>query len=129
MEFKVYTSLKGTRGRDTEVNLTLTVKGNGDTPPKLLSDFAGGGEKIYDGYSTQTSEFTTIPADDSRRLSLNFKNGSHATLHPSFERIQNPEDSRNSLRALPLVIGQTLTLSYSDNPSSQDFEIIGLSWK
>lgn len=75
MEFKVYTSLKGTRGRDTEVNLTLTVKGNGDTPPKLLSDFAGGGEKIYDGYSTQTSEFTTIPADDSRRLSLNFKNG------------------------------------------------------
>ncbi|WP_405121773.1 hypothetical protein [Pseudomonas petroselini] len=129
MEFQVYTSLKGTRGRDTEANLTLTITGNSDHPPKFLSDFAGGGEKIYDGYSTRTSKFVTAPANDPRRLSLTFENGSHATLHPCFERIQNPEDPLNQLRALPLAIGQMLALSYSDTPNSQDFEIIGFNWK
>lgn len=129
MEFRIYTSLKGTRGRDTEVNLTLTVIGSSDHPPVFLSDFAGGGEKIYDGYSTQASTFFTKPADDPRRLSLIFENKSCATLNPCFERIQNPKDPLNQLRVLPLTVGQILILSYYDTPNSQDFEIIGFSWK
>ncbi|CRM52938.1 hypothetical protein [Pseudomonas sp. 31 R 17] len=121
MVFSLHTVLEGTRGLDTETNLTLEI--NRATKPQLLSDFAGGFGYIYDGYSLQTSEFTIELDSDPRRLHLKFKDNNTATLNPDFVRAFNPKDPFNQLQVLPLKSGQTLILHRHHNDTPYDYVV------
>ena len=126
MEYKIYTSLEGTRGYDGEVNLTLSVIR--EAPPIWLSDFAGGSGHIYDGYSTHTSKFCVVLDQDERRIELIFENGSRATLSPEFVRAFDPKDPLNQLQVVPLKAGQALRLSLANEPLSKHYLLAGSSW-
>jgi len=124
--YKLYTSLKKTRGLDGEVNLTLNV-GVGSAP-KFLSEFAGGFGEIYDGYSTTTRKFEIFLDQDERRLRLNFSNGACETLSPQFEHSFNPIDSLNQLQVVPLKVDQTLLLSQEGEFFPKEYIITGSNW-
>lgn len=124
--YKLYASLKKTRGLDGEVNLTLNVEMR--SAPKFLSEFAGGFGEIYDGYSTTTRKFTIFLDQDERRLKLTFSNGSSETLNPHFERILNPIDPLNQLQVVPLRADQTLLLSQEGEFLSKEYIITGSNW-
>lgn len=126
MSYKLYTSLKETRGLDGEVNLTLRVKLR--LAPIWLSEFTGGCGKIYDGYSLGTRLFNITSDSDDRRLKLLFDDGGVATLSPEFVRNFNPDDPLNQLQAIPLRMGQTLLLAYKDEALAKEYIIIGSSW-
>ena len=126
MSYKLYTSLKETRGLDGEVNLTLRVKLR--LAPIWLSEFTGGCGKIYDGYSLGTRLFNITSDSDGRRLKLLFDDGGLATLSPEFVRSFNPDDPLNQLQAIPLRIGQTLLLAYKDEALAKEYIITGSNW-
>ncbi|MGR4042834.1 hypothetical protein P7C00_18670 [Pseudomonas sp. JDS08PS003] len=124
--YKLYTSLKKTRGLDEQVNLTLNVEMG--SAPKFLSEFVGGFGEIYDGYSTTTRKFEIFLDQDERRLRLNFSDGARETLNPQFERLLNPIDPLNQLQVVPLSIDQTLLLSQEGEFFSKEYLVTGSNW-
>ncbi|MFJ4193932.1 hypothetical protein [Pseudomonas sp. NPDC089534] len=124
--YKIYTSLKKTRGLDGEVNLTLSVEKG--AAPKFLSEFAGGCGEIYDGYSTTTRKFEIFLDQDERRLRLSFSDGTFETLSPQFERLINPIDPLNQLKVVPLSVDQILLLSQEGEFFSKEYIVTGSNW-
>ncbi|WP_312373911.1 hypothetical protein [Stutzerimonas nitrititolerans] len=108
MKYTLYTSQEGTIGSDSEVNLSFNVER--DSAPINLSHFNGGIAKLYDGYSTQTTEYRIeLTSYDPRRLILKNANVNELEIHPEFIRASDPKDPLNQLIEVPLKLNQNLS--------------------
>lgn len=125
MRYSLYLVKEGTRGYDWEVNLKLEI--DCDVPPIELAEFERGRATLFDGYTTKTSTYLLASSQpDARRIDFLKDEAVVATLNPVLERLVNPIDPLNTLKALPLRNEQILTLHWKQE--SEKYLITGASW-
>jgi hypothetical protein len=111
----------GTDGRDTQNDFSIVIQ---NKRAQYLSDFIGGKATFTDGYSAQMTKYDVTPCSyDSQRLDLipNEADKFIVRVHPDFKRLED-----QSLQALPLQIGQKISIQFGEHGMTMDFRVKNL---